>query len=133
MKFNEIELPSDKKIGYFFSIISIILSLYFFLNNSFIASLSLLSLSGILAFLSLYNARLLRPLNILWMYIGYVLGKIVSPIVLGVLFFFIFTPVSLLQKLIMRDELQLNYSQSHSSWKIKNPTGPKPTSFKDQF
>ena len=133
MKFNEIVLPSDKKIGYFFSIISIILSLYFFLNSSLIASLSLLFLSSLLAFLSLYNSRLLRPLNILWMYIGYVLGKIVSPIVLGVLFFFIFTPVSLLQKLIMRDELQLNYSQFNSSWKIKNLTEPKSSSFKDQF
>jgi hypothetical protein len=133
MKFSEMVLPSDKKIGYFFSCISIILSIYFYYYGSLLISLSLLFFSLILTILALFNPILLRPINILWMFFGFALGKIISPIVLGILFFFVFTPISIVQSLMRRDELKLKYKKLDSSWTLRNPQGPNADSFKHQF
>ena len=64
---------------------------------------------------------------------GILLGKIVSPIVLGLIFFVIFTPVSLFLKIIKRDELQLKKNNNKSYWKIREEKKFDPYSFKNQF
>jgi hypothetical protein len=61
------------------------------------------------------------------------LGKIVSPIVLGFIFFIIITPVAIVTKLAGRDALKLRKQNVDSYWVDRSPPGPEPESFKEQF
>ena len=87
-----------------------------------------------LAFLlvTLIKCDALLPLNKLWMRFGLLLGMIVSPIVLGVIFFGLFTPIAMLMRLSGRDELRLKFTQKTSHW-ISRGEPIKPESFKHQF
>ena len=87
MKFSEIKLPSNKKFGIFFSLVFFLLFIYLILTG--IKNLSLIMASLALTFflISLIKPDILLPLNKIWMRFGFLLGSIISPIVLGVLFF----------------------------------------------
>ncbi|NQY99023.1 MAG: hypothetical protein HRT82_17865, partial [Henriciella sp.] len=65
--------------------------------------------------------------------LGYLIGRIVSPIVLGVIFFILMTPIGVVQRLFGRDELRLKPQNTNSHWKVREPAGPEPASFKQQF
>jgi hypothetical protein len=76
----------------------------------------------------------LAPLNRLWMKFGLLLHKIVSPIVLGVLFFVVITPMGVVMRLFGKDALRLRRApQATSYWIDRDPPGPRPESFVDQF
>ena len=94
-------------------------------------------LGGIaLAFLAvaLLRAALLAPLNRLWMRFGLLLGRIVNPIVLALLFFAVFTPIALLARLLGKDFLRLRRDADATTyWIVREPPGPAPQSMKDQF
>ncbi len=131
MKFSEIELPSNQKFGLFFSAIFALAFFYFFYVGSHTLSwiFSILSLGFIVV--SFILPDILLPLNKLWMGLGGLLGIIVTPIVLGIIFFLIFTPIAFLMRLFGRDELGLRTKNIDSYWKQRksNPTD----SFKNQF
>lgn len=76
---------------------------------------------------------LLAPLNKAWYQLGLMMGRVVSPVVLGALFFIVITPVALFMRLIGRDALRIKKQQVPSYWIKRDPTGPMPESFKDQF
>ena len=82
---------------------------------------------------TLFSPSNLLPFNKLWMGLGLLIGKVVSPIVLGAVFFFLITPVSIAMRLSGRDELQLKLHGKGSCWKNRVPAGPEPASFKNQF
>ena len=82
---------------------------------------------------SIVKSQLLLPINKLWMYFGFLLGKIVSPILLGLIFFLMFTPLGLLMKVFGRDELRLNLKGRHSYWKVCKNNQVSPNTFKNQF
>ena len=82
--------------------------------------------------ITLINERALLPLNKLWMRFGQLIGIIISPIILGIIFFGIFTPYSLLMRLFGRDELQLKFGKRESYWKLRNQSIPL-TNFRKQF
>ena len=69
---------------------------------------------------TLFKAEILKPLNKLWMGFGLVLGMIVSPIVMGFIFFMIFTPIGILMRLFGRDELLLKFKAKPSYWSKRN-------------
>ena len=75
----------------------------------------------------------LLPINKLWMELGLLIGKVISPIVLGSVFFFLITPVGIAMRLSGRDELQLKLHGKGSCWENRTPVGPEPASFKNQF
>jgi hypothetical protein len=89
--------------------------------------------SVVFALFTLLAPRVLAPLNRLWFYFGELLGKIVSPVVLGVIFFGILTPLSALLRLLGRDELQLKRSAAKSYWIDHATTASIADSFKNQF
>jgi hypothetical protein len=76
---------------------------------------------------------LLRPLNKAWYQLGLFLGRFVSPIVLGILFFIVITPVAIVMRLSGRDALKLRRQDVSSHWIDRKPPGPEPESFKEQF
>jgi hypothetical protein len=76
----------------------------------------------------------LRPLNRLWFRFGTMLAGVVTPVVMGILFFLIVTPLALLQRLFGKDALRLKRDASVSSyWVVRTPPGPGPGSMRDQF
>jgi len=133
MHVSQLQLPTDKKFGYFFSLIFIALSSYFFLKNSNLLSYIFISLAIIFLIFAIFKSEVLHPLNILWMRFGLLIGKIVSPLVLGFIFFGIFTPISIFMRIIGRDELRLKVIRRNSFWKKRGDNETRLKTFFDQF
>lgn len=127
-------LPTDRSFGLTFAGVFTVLAAWLAYKGSghWIASLSVAAAFGLLA---LVFARILHPLNVAWMWFGGVLNRIVSPIVLGIIFFVVFTPVSLIFKLRGRDILSRKFEPSQPSyWLHRTPPGPDAErSFPRQF
>lgn len=126
-------MTSDKNFGLFFGFIFGIAALYFYYTAS--NAWNILTLLTSIAFLvaTFLNASVLHPLNRLWFKLGLLMGKIVSPIVLGVIFFGLITPIAIFMRLAGRDELKLKRSKTASHWQTRQPSGPTAESFKNQF
>jgi hypothetical protein len=76
----------------------------------------------------------LRPLNILWFKFGMLLHHIVSPVVLGLMFYVVFTPIGMWMRLIGKRPLNLRFQKdAQSYWVHRKPPGPPPGSFNNQF
>ena len=132
MQFSEIQLPSNKKFGFFFTFVFAVASAYFY--NATSASWSyVFGLTSLLfLIISTVKADILLPLNKLWMRFGHLLGMIVSPIVLGIIFFGLFMPIAIVMRLSGRDELRLKFIKKPSHWIPRNDP-LKSESFKQQF
>lgn len=129
---SDIKLPSNHKFGYFFTFIFLIASLYFFFREINLAFYVLGTCSIVFFLVTLFKAEILRPLNKLWMGFGLFLGMIVSPIVMGFIFFIIFTPIGILMRLFGRDELLLKFKTKPSYWTKRNDD-IQSNSFRKQF
>ena len=132
MKFNEIRLPSNRKFGFFFTFLFCLSVIYFInKNNNFLAYLFIF-LAAIFLSITLFKPNALLPLNKLWMNFGLMLGMIVNPIVLGMIFFFLFTPVAFFMRLFRRDQLRLQIKGDNSYW-IERECTMRTDFFKFQF
>ena len=130
---DSIKLPSNRNFGLFFSALFAASSIYCYVNT-FMPALLFFSTFTLVTFLvTVISPSHLLPFNKLWMEFGLLIGKVVSPIVLGAVFFLLITPVGMAMRLAGRDELQLKLHRKGSCWKNRVPTGPEPTSFKNQF
>ena len=125
----KIKTSSNKSFGIVFFIVFLILALYPLIKDGNLRLWSLI-VSLIFLILGLTNSIILTPLNRLWFKFGIFLGKIVSPIILGTIFFLIVTPTGLLLRLFGKDVINLKYNNNNSYWIEK--TGPK-SNMKDQF
>ena len=88
--------------------------------------------SLILLGITIIKAEILLPYNKLWMKFGFLLGMIVSPIVLGIIFIGLITPFALAMKIYGRDELCLRLKNNDTYWKNRSQILPQ-TNFKQQF
>jgi polyferredoxin len=130
---SHIKLPSNRKFGFFFTAIFTLIGMSFFSDESAAVSYTLFFLATILLVITIINSNMLLPLNKLWMKLGLLLGMIVSPIVLGIIFFGLFTPISLLMKLFGRDELRLKLVARPTHWKERDANTSQTDTFKYQF
>lgn len=126
-------LPSNKKFGYFFSAVFLLIAIYFIYQDERIIGSLLCSLSFSFILITKFKDHLLLPLNKLWMRFGILLGKIISPIILAILFFVMFAPISLGMRLFHRDELQLKSLDFESFWKPRDKDMFQKSSFTQQF
>ena len=132
MNFSEIELPSNRKFGFFFTLVFAVAAAYFFYSTNIMWAYAFTAVSLIFFFITLAKSETLLPLNKLWMRFGLLLGMIISPIVIGIIFFGLFTPIATLMRLSRRDELRLKLNKKASHWISRNES-IKPDSFKHQF
>jgi len=132
MKFSEVDLPSNRKFGFFFTLVFLAAAGYFFVHDSVTASYILVALAVAFLLATLVKADVLLPLNKLWMRFGLLLGMIVSPIVLGLIFFVMFTPIAFIMRLSRRDELRLKFKEKTTHW-ITRDEAIQADSFKNQF
>ena len=79
----------------------------------------LIVISVIFLILGLLNSKLLSPLNNLWIKFGEILGKVIAPIVMAVVYFLILTPISLLVRLFGKDLIGMKFSNTIKSYWIK--------------
>ena len=126
---NNIKISSNKNFGIVFFFVFLIVSLYPLLNGGIIRYWSLV-LSILFLILGLLNSNILTPLNKLWFKFGIFLGKIVSPLIMGLIFFLVVTPIAFIMRLLGKDVLNLKYNNNNSYWIEK--VGPK-SKMKNQF
>jgi len=124
-----IKLPSNRNFGIVFFIVFLIIALWPLLKQNEIRIWSLI-ISFIFFALGLINSKLLTPLNKLWFKFGILLGNIISPIVMGIVFFLVVTPTGLVMRIFRKDILKLKKNSSDSYWINKDNTN---SSMRNQF
>jgi|TARA_B110001452_G_C15126156_1_gene392458 hypothetical protein len=123
------KMPSNKNFGIVFFIVFFLISLYPLVNGENIRFWALV-ISLIFLVLTVLNSKVLTPLNKLWFKFGIFLGKIISPLVMGIIFFLVVTPIGLLMKLFRKDLLNLKFNNKKTYWIEKHESKSK---MKDQF
>ena len=108
-------LPSNRNFGMVFTIVFLIISFWPLLKSGNIRYWSLI-ISIIFFVLALLNSDVLTPLNKIWMKFGLILGKIVSPIVMGFIFFGVVTPTGIIMRLLGKDLLNLKKNSNKTYW-----------------
>ena len=126
---DEIKLGSNKSFGIVFSVVFLLISIYPLINNENIRYWSLI-IALVFLILGLLNSKILTPLNKIWFKFGIFLGSIVSPVIMGIIFFLVVTPIGLIMRLLGKDLLNLKFNKNNSYWIKKN--GPK-SKMKNQF
>ena len=126
-------LPSNRKFGLFFTFVFAILAFWFYWRYDSAVTPLFVAISGCFALTTALAPILLKPFNNIWFLFGNLLGKITHPLVLGILFFIIITPISLISRLFGRDELKLKKRFIQSFWSERVPIGPAPESFRNQY
>ena len=126
----KIKLPTNRNFGLVFFVVFLIISLWPLLSQNELRYWSL-TLAIIFLILGLLNSKVLMPLNIIWMKFGLFLGGITSPVIMGIIFFGVVTPVGLLMRLFKKDLLHLRMNNKKSYWIEKDKKII--SSMKDQF
>jgi|TARA_A100001015_G_C15031768_1_gene733724 polyferredoxin len=124
-----LKIPSNRNFGLVFFFVFFIISIWPLFNNGRI-NIFLVFLSFIFLLLGLVNSKLLMPLNKLWFSFGLLLGRFISPIIMGVIFFGLVTPIGLLLRVFRKDILKLKLNNKNTYWDKKNNLK---NNFKNQF
>ena len=123
------ETSSNKNFGIVFFIVFLLIAVWPLIDGQSLRVWSLI-VSLIFLVLGLLNSKLLNPLNLAWVKFGKILGKVVAPIVMGVIYFIIITPIGLFLRLIGKDLLQTKFSKNNSYWiKREKNIGPMKRQF----
>ena len=125
-KHNDIKLSSNRSFGIVFFIFFLLIAIYPLLNNEEIRFWSLV-LSLLFLILGIFNSKILTPLNKIWFKFGILLGRIVSPVVLAIIFFLVVTPTGLIMRILGKDLLKLKKNKNKTYWikKEKNLSNMK--------
>ena len=109
---------SEKTFGIVFGILFLAISLWPLLNNEAIRIWSIV-LAFVFLTITFLKPKLLKPLNNAWIKLGEVLGRIIAPIIMALVFFIILTPISLLVRALGKYLLQLKLTNDKSYWNIR--------------
>ena len=126
---DRIKIGSNRSFGILFSIVFLIIAIWPLLSVSEIRYWSL-AISVIFLILGLIKSKILTPLNKIWFKIGVLLGNIISPVVMSIVFFLVVTPTSMIMKILGKNLLNLKKNNNKSYWIEKNKQN---TSMKNQF
>ena len=118
---DKIKISSNRSFGLLFFVVFLIVSLWPLTHEGSIRIWSVI-VSAVFLILGLINSRLLTPLNVLWFKLGMILGAIISPIVMGIVFFLVVTPIGLLLSIMGKDVLNKKYNKKKETYWIKRNT-----------
>ena len=127
---SKIKINSNRSFGIVFFFVFVIVSLWPLINENSLRVWSIF-VAIIFLILGLMNSKLLTPLNILWFKFGKLLGFIIAPIVMGIVFFVVITPTGLIMKIIGKDLLNNKYNNKIKSYWINR--GKLKSTMKQQF
>ena len=125
----DIKISSNRSFGLVFFVLFLVIGLWPLINNNEIKIWSI-AISVVFLVLGLLNSKLLLPLNKLWFKFGLLLGKIISPLVMVIIFFLVVTPIGYLMRMLKKDLLNLKLNDEKSYWIEKNEPKSK---MKNQF
>ncbi len=127
---NKIKISSNRNFGLVFFIVFLIVGIWPLTNEEPFRIWSVI-ISSVFLVLGLMNSKLLTPLNKLWFKFGMILGAIVAPVVMGVVFFLVITPIGIFMKIIGKDLLNKKYDKKKATyWIIR---GKPVSTMKQQF
>ena len=119
-------MPSDRKFGWTFTVIFVLVGAFY--------SPVLVGIGAILALVTLTRAHWLAPLKRAWMKLGELLHHVVSPLIMGLIYFAVFTPTAIVMRLAGRDALDRAYDPAAPTyWKRRDPPGPADDSFTNLY
>ena len=126
---DKIKIGSNRSFGIVFFILFLLIALYPMINSEGIRMWSII-VSLIFLVLGLLDSKILTPLNKIWFKFGMLLGIIISPLIMGIIFFLVVTPIGLIMRILGKDLVNLKYNNNKTYWIEK--TGPK-SKMKNQF
>lgn len=130
---HDVKASSNRGFGWVFTVVFLIVGAWPLFSGGPVRWWSLI-LAGVFLLITLTAPVLFRLPNRLWLSFGALLSRIVSPVVLVVLFYVVVTPMGLLMRWLAKDNLHLRRSDAEGSYWIKrDPPGPKPDSLSNQF
>tara|TARA_B100000700_G_scaffold172522_1_gene190598 strand:- start:974 stop:1369 length:396 start_codon:yes stop_codon:yes gene_type:complete len=129
-KKNKIKISSNRSFGIVFFVVFLIISVWPLLNENPLRIWAI-SVSIIFLILGLMNSKILTPLNLVWYKFGILLGILISPIVMGIVFFLVVTPTGFIMKILGKDLLNTNFNKEIKSYWINRDNSK--TSMKKQF
>ena len=100
---------SNRSFGLLFFVVFLVIALWPLTKKSEI-NLYLISIALIFFILGILNSKILSPLNKAWIKLGEILGRIVAPVVMAIVYFIILTPISLLVRLFGKDLIGMKFS-----------------------
>lgn len=129
-----IPLPSDRSFGITFVVVFSLLAAWQAWHERWVAASIFAGLALLALAVALVRPAALRPLNRAWMRFGALLHRIVSPVVLGAMFFTVFTPLGFFMRLFGYDPMRRSLDRAAPSyWIARDPPGPPPDSLPNQF
>ncbi len=126
----KVKLPSNRNFGLVFFIVFLLIALWPLLKNNEVRYWSIL-ISSFFLILGIINSKILTPLNKIWFMFGIQLGKIISPLVMAIIFFAVVTPIGVLMRLLGKDNLNLKFNKSNKSYWIQK--SDEKSKMKNQF
>ncbi len=124
---------SDRSFGLVFAGVFVVIALFPLLGGRPVRLWSLI-VAAVFVAIALLRPGLLAPANRLWLAFGLLLHRVTSPLVLGLLFFVVFTPMGLVRRALGKDSLRLRWDGSLPSyWIPRRPPGPAPDTMRNQF
>ena len=109
------KISSNRSFGLLFFIVFALISVWPIINGG-TPRLWPIPFSIIFLVLGLLNSKILNPLNLAWVKFGEILGRIIAPIVMGIVYFLIITPIGLFMRIIGKDLLGIKFSENKSYW-----------------
>ncbi len=124
-------MSSNRSFGLVFFVVFSIIAFWSFRGNIQEIKILPLCIATVFFILGLINSNILTPINKLWFKFGILLGNIISPIVMAIIFFLIVTPTGIFMKILRRDILRAKYNKKMDSYWIKKEKSP--STMKQQF
>lgn len=133
LNLSHVEVPSNRTFGFFFAGVFAVAGVLLLRGGAPFPAILCFAAAAALVLVTLLRAELLLPLNTAWAVLGHLLGRIVSPIVLGVIFFGLFTPIGVVMRAAGRDELRLKRGTGGSYWQPRPVDAEGSGTFRYQF
>lgn len=132
-EYSKIEVGSSRSFAVVFAVVFAIIGAYPLLRGGDPRVWALV-IAGAFVLVGLVYPKALQPLNVLWFKFGMLLGRIINPLVMLIIYVVTVVPIGIILRLVGKDLLSLKLDSANSSyWIVRAPPGPEPKSLEDQF
>ena len=110
-------MSSNRSFGILFFLVFLLIGLWPLLNQGDPRQIFII-FSLIFLVLGILNSKILTPFNKLWIKFGEILGRVIAPIVMAIIYFIVLTPISLIVRLFGKDLLNLRFIKNKETYWI---------------